>query len=75
LDDAAIHETQYRVDQLNSQNACWPLYHDNNYQARMRARDFQVAGLVKALRAAAGCPIYFAQVDRFLRSLRKDPNA
>ena len=38
LDEAVTREAQYWSDQLNRQNACWSLYHDYNYQARMRAR-------------------------------------
>jgi uncharacterized protein YkwD len=38
LDPAVTRESQYWSDQLNVQNACWFLYHDNNYHARMRAR-------------------------------------
>src|SRR5262249_40702322 len=38
LDGAVTREAQYWSDQLNLQNACWFLYHDSNYQARMRAR-------------------------------------
>jgi uncharacterized protein YkwD len=38
LDDAVTREAQYWSDQLNRENACWSLYHDNNYQACMRAR-------------------------------------
>jgi uncharacterized protein YkwD len=38
LDDAVTREAQFWSDQLNRQNACWSLYHDNNYRARMQAR-------------------------------------
>jgi len=38
LDDAVTREAQYWSDQLNRQSACWFLYHDDNYHARMRAR-------------------------------------
>jgi len=38
LDDAVSREAQYWSDQLDLQNACWFLYHDHNYHARMRAR-------------------------------------
>ena len=38
LDDAVTREAQYWSDQLNRQSACWFLYHDYNYHARMRAR-------------------------------------
>ena len=38
LDDAVTREAQYWSDQLNRQSACWFLYHDHNYHARMRAR-------------------------------------
>ena len=38
LDDAVTREAQYWSDQLNRQSACWFLYHDYNYLARMRAR-------------------------------------
>jgi uncharacterized protein YkwD len=38
LNDAVTREAQYWSDQLNRQNACWSLYHDSNYSARMRAR-------------------------------------
>ena len=38
LDGSVTREAQYWSDQLNSQNACWSLYHDTNYHARMRAR-------------------------------------
>ena len=38
LDGAVTREAQYWSDQLNLQNACWSLYHDSNYDARMRAR-------------------------------------
>jgi uncharacterized protein YkwD len=38
LDSSVTREAQYWSDQLNRQNACWFLYHDSNYQARMRAR-------------------------------------
>jgi uncharacterized protein YkwD len=38
LDEAVTREAQYWSDQLNRENACWSLYHDNNYQARMRGR-------------------------------------
>jgi uncharacterized protein YkwD len=38
LDDAVGREAQYWSDQLNLQHACWFLYHDHNYHARMRAR-------------------------------------
>ena len=38
LDDAVTREAQYWSDQLNSYNACWFLYHDYDYHARMRAR-------------------------------------
>jgi uncharacterized protein YkwD len=38
LDDAVTREAQYWSDQLNRQSACWFLYHDDNYYARMRAR-------------------------------------
>jgi uncharacterized protein YkwD len=38
LDGAVTREAQYWSDQLNLQNACWSLYHDYNYDARMRAR-------------------------------------
>ena len=38
LDDAVTLEAQYWSDQLNRQSACWFLYHDDNYHARMRAR-------------------------------------
>jgi hypothetical protein len=36
LDDAVTREAQYWSDQLNRQSACWFLYHDDNYHARMR---------------------------------------
>jgi cysteine-rich secretory family protein len=38
LDGAVTREAQYWSDQLNRQSACWFLYHDYNYHARMRAR-------------------------------------
>jgi uncharacterized protein YkwD len=38
LDGAVTHESQYWSDQLNLRNACWFLYHDSDYHARMRAR-------------------------------------
>jgi hypothetical protein len=38
LDGLVTREAQYWSDQLNRQNACWFLYHDSNYHARMRAR-------------------------------------
>ena len=38
LDGLVTREAQYWSDQLNRQNACWSLYHDSNYHARMRAR-------------------------------------
>jgi uncharacterized protein YkwD len=38
LDTTVSRESQYWSDQLNVQNACWFLYHDSNYHARMRAR-------------------------------------
>jgi uncharacterized protein YkwD len=38
LDGLVTREAQYWSDQLNRQNACWSLYHDSNYYARMRAR-------------------------------------
>jgi hypothetical protein len=38
LDGLVTREAQYWSDQLNRQNACWLLYHDSNYHARMRAR-------------------------------------
>ena len=38
LDSAVTREAQYWSDQLNLQNACWFLYHDYNYDARMRAQ-------------------------------------
>jgi hypothetical protein len=38
LDDAVTREAQYWSDQLNRQSACWFLYLDYNYHARMRAR-------------------------------------
>jgi uncharacterized protein YkwD len=38
LDGAVTRESQYWSDQLNLQKACWFLYHDHNYEARMRAR-------------------------------------
>lgn len=38
LDGAVTHEAQYWSDQLDRQNACWFLYHDTNYHARMKAR-------------------------------------
>jgi uncharacterized protein YkwD len=38
LDGVVTREAQYWSDQLHLQNACWFLYHDNNYHARMRAR-------------------------------------
>ena len=38
LDSAVTREAQYWSDQLNLQHACWFLYHDYNYHARMRAR-------------------------------------
>ena len=38
LDGAVTGEAQYWSDQLNLQHACWFLYHDYNYHARMRAR-------------------------------------
>jgi uncharacterized protein YkwD len=38
LTDAVTREAQYWSDQLNRQNVCWSLYHDNNYNARMRGR-------------------------------------
>jgi uncharacterized protein YkwD len=38
LDGAVTREAQYWSDQLNLQHACWFLYHDYNYHARMRAR-------------------------------------
>jgi uncharacterized protein YkwD len=38
LDGAVTREAQYWSDQLNLQKACWFLYHDYNYDARMRAR-------------------------------------
>ena len=38
LDAAVTREAQYWSDQLNRQSACWFLYHDSNYHARMRAR-------------------------------------
>jgi hypothetical protein len=53
------------------------IYHDDNYHARSE-RDFQVVDFVKTQRAALNRPrrpIYFAQMDRFLRSSRKRANA
>ena len=38
LDGLVTREAQYWSDQLNRQNACWFLYHDSNYHARMQAR-------------------------------------
>jgi uncharacterized protein YkwD len=38
LDAAVTREAQYWSDQLNLHSACWFLYHDSNYHARMRAR-------------------------------------
>jgi uncharacterized protein YkwD len=38
LDDAVTREAQYWSDQLNSHHACWFLYHDYDYHARMRSR-------------------------------------
>jgi uncharacterized protein YkwD len=38
LDDAVTREAQYWSDQLNSRNACWFLYHEHDYRARMQAR-------------------------------------
>jgi uncharacterized protein YkwD len=38
LDGLVTREAQYWSDQLNRHNACWFLYHDYNYHARMRAR-------------------------------------
>jgi uncharacterized protein YkwD len=37
LDSAVTREAQYWSDQLNLQSACWFLYHDYNYHARMQA--------------------------------------
>jgi uncharacterized protein YkwD len=38
LDGAVTREAQYWSDQLNLKSACWFLYHDYNYHARMQAR-------------------------------------
>jgi hypothetical protein len=38
LDGSVTREARYWSDQLNRQNACWFLYHDSNYHARMHAR-------------------------------------
>jgi uncharacterized protein YkwD len=38
LDDAVTREARYWSDQLNRENACWSLYHDDHYRARMQAR-------------------------------------
>jgi len=38
LDGSVTREAQYWSDELNRLNACWSLYHDTNYYARMRAR-------------------------------------
>jgi uncharacterized protein YkwD len=38
LDEAVTREAQYWSDQLNARSACWFLYHDYDYRARMQAR-------------------------------------
>ena len=78
LDGAVTREAQYWSDQLNRQSACWFLYHDYNYHARMRARfpgrRFRENAACSGS-TGGGARIYFAQMDRFPRLSRKHANA
>jgi uncharacterized protein YkwD len=77
LDAAVTHEAQYWSDQLNRQSACWFLYHDDNYHARMRARfpgrRFRENAACSG--STGGGAGFILRKWRFLRSSRKHANA
>ena len=78
LDGSVTREAQYWSDQLNRQNACWFLYHDSDYHARMRARfpgrRFSRKRRVQRLNRRRR-QINVADMDRFLRASREHADA